>query len=90
MRTQAENPGGYDANSPIYWADKQQGAYLLAHGTGDDNVHFQNSMMLVDALQAHLKPFSFQAYPNRNHSLTGGAAREHLYETMTRFLKENL
>ena len=90
MRTPAENPGGYDANSPIYWADKQQGAYLLAHGTGDDNVHFQNSMMLVDALQAHLKPFSFQAYPNRNHSLTGGAAREHLYETMTRFLKENL
>ena len=90
MRTPAENPGGYDANSPIYWVDKQQGAYLLAHGTGDDNVHFQNSMMLVDALQAHLKPFSFQAYPNRNHSLTGGSAREHLYETMTRFLKENL
>ena len=90
MRTPAENPGGYDANSPIYWTDKQQGAYLLAHGTGDDNVHFQNSMMLVDALQAHLKPFSFQAYPNRNHSLTGGSAREHLYETMTRFLKENL
>ncbi|MDE5607011.1 MAG: prolyl oligopeptidase family serine peptidase, partial [Bacteroidales bacterium] len=90
MRTPAENPGGYDANSPIYWADKQQGAYLLAHGTGDDNVHFQNSMMLVDALQAHLKPFAFQAYPNRNHSLIGGSAREHLYETMTRFLKENL
>ncbi len=90
MRTPAENPGGYDANSPIYWADKLQGAYLLAHGTGDDNVHFQNSMMLVDALQAHLKLFSFQAYPNRNHSLIGGSAREHLYETMTRFLKENL
>lgn len=90
MRTPAENPGGYDANSPIYWADKKQGAYLLAHGTGDDNVHFQNSMMLVEALQKHLKLFDFQAYPNRNHSLHGGTAREHLYETMSRFLQENL
>lgn len=90
MRTPAENPGGYDANSPLYWVDKKTGNYFLAHGTGDDNVHFQNSMMLVDKLQAHLKPFEFQAYPNRNHSLVGGNAREHLYEMMTRFLRDNL
>lgn len=90
MRTPNENPGGYDANSPIYWADKQQGAYFLAHGSGDDNVHFQNSMMLVQALQKHLKLFDFQVYPNRDHSLNGGSSREHLYESMTRFLRDNL
>ena len=50
MRTPAENPKGYDDNSPVFFTDKIKGKYLLIHGTADDNVHFQNSTQMVSAL----------------------------------------
>jgi len=84
------NPAGYDAYSPLSHVGKLKGKLLLIHGTGDDNVHFQNSVMLQDALIAAGKQFDSFFYPNRNHGIYGGNTRLHLHQMMTSFLKENL
>ncbi|HEX5386166.1 MAG TPA: S9 family peptidase [Gemmatimonadales bacterium] len=85
-----QNREGYAAGSPLTYASKLTGDLLLIHGSGDDNVHFQNSEMLVNALVAADKPFQMMDYPNRNHSLRGGKTRLHMFELMTRFLREKL
>lgn len=90
MRTPQENGKNYDINSPINHVDKLKGNYLLIHGSADDNVHFQNSMEMIDALIKANKQFDFMAYPNKNHGIYGGNTREHLYNLMTNFLLENL
>ncbi|MCB9195923.1 MAG: S9 family peptidase [Flavobacteriales bacterium] len=90
MRTPQENGENYDVNSPINHVDKLKGNYLLIHGSADDNVHFQNSMEMVDALVNANKQFDFMAYPNKNHGIYGGNTREHLYDLMTNYLLENL
>ena len=92
MRTPQENAQGYDGNSPISHVSELQGAYLLVHGSADDNVHFQNSVDLLTALQKAGKQFEFVMYPNRNHSMVGkdGSSRQHLYHKLTGFLLNNL
>ncbi len=90
MRTPQENGENYDVNSPINHVEKLKGKYLLIHGSADDNVHFQNAMEMVDALQKANKQFDFMAYPNKNHGIYGGYTRINLYNKMTNFLLENL
>ena len=90
MRTPQENAKGYDDNSPINHVDKMKGAYLLIHGTGDDNVHFQNSVEMTEALIEANKHFDFYMYPDRNHGISGKNARLHLFTKMTDFIKKNL
>ena len=92
MRTPQENPDGYELNSPIHYASKWQGNYLLVHGTADDNVHFQNSVDLVTALQKAGKQFQFMMYPNKNHGMGSneGSSRPHLYHVLTDFILKNL
>lgn len=90
MRTPAENPEGYERSAPVNFAGQLNARLLLVHGTGDDNVHFQNSVRLAKALQEAGKPFQFMAYPDRNHSIRGGAIPVHLYTMMTDWLMENL
>jgi dipeptidyl-peptidase 4 len=91
MRTPQENPNGYDENSPINYADKLVGKYLLVHGSGDDNVHVQNTMRLTNALIEANKPFDHAIYPDRTHGIYRGKnTRLHLYNKMTSFIKENL
>lgn len=90
MRTFAENEDGYQDNSPIYFADRLQGSYLLVHGMGDDNVHFQHTAEMANALIMANKQFDTYFYPNRNHGIYGGPTRLHLYTKMTNFLMENL
>ena len=90
MRTPQENPEGYDRNSPINFADGLQGKLLLIHGSGDDNVHYQNSMDFVEALVQADKQFEMQFYPNKNHGIYGGNTSMHLYKRMTDFIEENL
>lgn len=85
-----DNPGGYDDFSPINHTDKLKGSFLLIHGTGDDNVHVQNAMELQNALIKSNKQFSSFFYPDRNHSITGGNTRLHLYTMMTNFIVNNL
>lgn len=90
LKRPQDNPSGYDDNSPLTHAAKLKGKFLLIHGTGDDNVHFQNSVAFVDALVEANRDFETFYYPNRAHALRGGNTRLHLYRMMTRFLVENL
>ncbi|NEV94419.1 S9 family peptidase [Psychroflexus sp. YR1-1] len=91
MTTPQENPSGYDDNSPITHVDEfDKGNYLLVHGSGDDNVHVQNSMQLIEALVQANKQFDWRIYPDKNHGIYGGNTRLHLYTLMTNFIKENL
>jgi dipeptidyl-peptidase-4 len=90
MRTEEENPSGYRDNSPVYFADKLRGSFLLVHGGTDDNVHVQNSMEMSAALIKANKQFDTYIYPNRNHGIGDDNARLHLYTKMTNFLNEKL
>lgn len=90
MRTPQENPDGYEENSPINHVEKLEGAYMLVHGTADDNVHWQNSAELSEALVQAGKQFDQFIYTNRDHSIYGGNTRVHLYKMMLDFWKENL
>ncbi|GGE38395.1 S9 family peptidase [Psychroflexus planctonicus] len=90
MTTPQENPSGYDSNSPISHVNKLKGNYLLIHGGGDDNVHVQNSMQLIEALIQANKQFDWRIYPDKDHGIYGGNTRLHLYNLMTDFLLENL
>ncbi len=85
-----DNASGYDENSPVNFAKKLKGNFLLIHGTADDNVHFQNSMMLSNALIKANKQFDEFFYPNRNHNISGGYSRYHLFKKMTDFILEKL
>ncbi|WP_081211836.1 S9 family peptidase [Salegentibacter sediminis] len=90
MTTPQENPSGYDENSPINHVEKLKGDYLLIHGGGDDNVHLQNTMRMVEALIQANKQFEWAIYPDKNHGIYGGNTRRHLYTKMTNFITENL
>jgi len=91
LRTPQENPTGYDENSPINYANLLKGKFLLIHGSGDDNVHVQNTMRLTNALIEANKPFEHAIYPDRTHSIYRGKnTRLHLYNKMTTFIRENL
>lgn len=90
MRLPQENPKGYDDNAPEKMVSGLKGKFLLVHGTADDNVHFQNSMMLVDAMIKANKEYDSEFYPNKNHGIFGGNTRYHLYNRMTKFILDNL
>lgn len=90
LRTPQENPEGYDLNSPINYADQLKGKLLLIHGSGDDNVHVQNSMRMIDALIEADKAFDWAIYPDQNHGIGAGNARIHLYRKMTTFIQTKL
>ena len=90
MQTPQENASGYDENSPINHVNKLKGKFLLIHGSGDDNVHVQNSMQMMEALIQANKQFDSQIYPDKNHGIYGGKTRIQLFTKMTNFIKENL
>ncbi|HUV67449.1 MAG TPA: S9 family peptidase, partial [Sedimentisphaerales bacterium] len=86
-----DNEEGYTNGSPITFAHQLQGNLLLVHGTGDDNVHYQSCEALINELIKHNKQFSMMAYPGRSHSIKEGEnTKRHLFELLTRYLKENL
>ena len=71
-------------------ADKLTGKFLYIHGTADDNVHFQNSVMFTTALIKANKEYDSEYYPDKAHGISGGNTRYHLYRRMTNFILENL
>jgi dipeptidyl-peptidase-4 len=86
-----ENRAGYDRGSPLSYVDGLKGNLLLVHGSGDDNVHYQNSEMLINALVSAGKPFEMMEYPNRTHCICQGKGTQaHLFDMITRFLDRNL
>ena len=90
MRTPKENAEGYDANSPVNYVNLMKGKFLLVHGVADDNVHYQNSMELINAMVKADKQFDLFIYPNRNHGIYGGNTRNHLFKMILDFVEENL
>jgi dipeptidyl-peptidase-4 len=90
MWTPQENPEGYRDSSPQHFVSGLTARTLLVHGTGDDNVHPQNTIQLADRLEAANKPFYMLLYPNRTHSISGGNTSLHLFNSFTRFILENL
>jgi len=95
MQTPQENASGYDDNSPINFTDLLKGKFLLVHGSGDDNVHFQNTMRMVESLVGAGKQFDLFIYPDKNHGIYGqynskGNVRLNLYKKMTTFIHQNL
>lgn len=90
MRTPQENAGGYDDNSPINHVSKMRGEFLLVHGTGDDNVHVQNSMEMAKALVEENIDFEMFYYTNKNHGIYGGKTRLHLFNKLLNFTEANL
>ena len=90
MRTPKENAEGYDANSPVNYVNLIKGKFLLVHGAADDNVHYQNSMELINAMVKADKQFDLFIYPNRNHGIYGGNTRNHLFKMILDFVEENL
>ncbi|MEQ9443173.1 MAG: S9 family peptidase [Cyclobacteriaceae bacterium] len=86
-----ENAKGYQQGSPITFAKNLTGDLLLVHGTGDDNVHYQNSEVLINELVRYNKLFSMMAYPNRSHGIYEGVnTSRHLRELLTHYLHEHL
>jgi dipeptidyl-peptidase-4 len=81
---------GYAMSDVTKSADKLHGALLLVHGTSDDNVHFQNSIQMIDALIKAGKQFRLMIYPNKTHSIAGKDARVHLFTMITEHFEREL
>ncbi len=90
LRRPVDNPRGYEDNSPLNFTDGIKGNYLLVHGTGDDNVHWQNSAEMINAMIKSGVRYDSEVYPNRNHGIGDRAASYHLYRRMTEFVLEKL
>ena len=85
-----ENMEDFIEGSPVTYAKNLKGNLLIIHGTGDDNVHYQNAEMLINELIKQNKQFSVMPYPNRSHSIYEGAnTRRHLYTLLTNYLMEH-
>lgn len=91
MRTTADNAAGYEDNSPINFAKNLRGGnYLICHGVADDNVHWQQTVEMINALVKANKQFATYSYPNRNHGIYGENATRHLFTKLTSFVEEKL
>jgi len=86
-----QNEEDYKRSSPLNFAANLRGKLLVVHGSGDDNVHYQGTERLINALVAANRPFTMMEYPNRTHGIYEGEGTTlHLYSLLTRFLEENL
>jgi dipeptidyl-peptidase 4 len=86
-----DNVDGYKAGSAINFAEGLRGKLLLVHGSGDDNVHYQGSELLINRLIELGKQFDFMEYPGRTHAIIEGTGtRFHLYSLLARYLEEHL
>lgn len=90
MSTPQLNPDGYAYGAPTTHASKIKGKYLLIHGTADDNVHFQNAVVMADELIKAGVQFDTMFYPDKNHGISGGNTQRHLYEYMRSYILKNL
>ena len=90
MRAPEENPDGYRRGAPQSYVEGLRGHLLLVHGTGDDNVHPQNTTQLIQLLEDANKQFDLRLYPNKTHSIAGASAQVNLYGLYLKWWKENL
>jgi dipeptidyl-peptidase-4 len=85
-----DDPAGYAESDVTKSAANLHGALMLAHGTGDDNVHFQNSVQMIDALVKSGKQFRLMIYPNKTHSIAGSDARDQLFHMIEEHFEREL
>jgi dipeptidyl-peptidase-4 len=86
-----EDEAAYREGSAITYADSLRGNLLVVHGSGDDNVHYQGTERLANALVAANRPFTLMVYPNRSHCICEGEGTSlHLYSLLTRYLEQNV
>ena len=90
MGTPRENPAGYAESSDVAAAGNLADPLLLVAGTGDDNVHWQNTLQFIQALIDANKPYQLLIYPNKTHGISGPAARTHLFTAMQQFWVQQL
>jgi dipeptidyl-peptidase 4 len=91
MGLPADNADGYKESAPLTYAHQLKGNLLVAHGSGDDNVHYQNTERLINELVKYNKQFSMMEYPNRSHGIyEGPGTRLHLFTLLTNYLYHNL
>lgn len=90
LQTPQLNAEGYDRNSPLSYAARLDVPFLLIHGTGDDNVHVQNSIIFQNALINAGVQFESFFYPDKHHAIQGSHTRHHLYTMMLNFIEKNL
>lgn len=85
-----DNDDAYKESAAITFAQQLKGNLLMVHGTGDDNVHYQNMELLINELVKHNKHFTMMAYPNRSHGIFEGEGTTiHLYTLLTKYLNDN-
>jgi dipeptidyl-peptidase-4 len=86
-----DNEADYRRGSPVTHVAGLAGKLLIVHGSGDDNVHYKSTEVLVNALIANQKQFTMMEYPNRRHDISqpSGTTR-HLFELLTRYLETNM
>jgi dipeptidyl-peptidase-4 len=85
-----ENAKGYERSKVMTHVDQLRGHLLLVHGMADDNVLFQHSVLLMDALQQESIPFEMMAYPGKKHGINGKPARIHLFNMIIAHLRRHL
>ncbi len=91
MSLPADNTDGYKESAPLTYAHQLKGNLLVVHGSGDDNVHYQNTERLINELVKYNKQFSMMEYPNRSHGIyEGQGTRLHLFTLLTNYLYTNL
>ncbi len=90
LKLPEENPEGYKDSSPIHAVTTLQAPLLLAHGTGDDNVHWQNTLNFIGELIKAQKPYTLHLYPNKNHGIPGKDERLHLFTAIYRHFRTHL
>jgi len=90
MDRPADNEEGYRDSAPLRRAGDIRAALLLVQGSADDNVHMQNSVQLLEALSGAGRPVDFMLYPGKGHGIAGPPTRRHLFEKITRFVREHL
>lgn len=86
----SENEAGYNSANVLEYAHLLKGKLLLIHGSGDDNVHYQNTVQFAQRLIDEGKQFDLMVYPNKNHRIHGGNTQEHLFTKITNYFLRNL
>ncbi len=91
MGLKSENPEDFEQGSPVNFAKDLEGDLLIVHGTGDDNVHYQNTEVLINELVRHNKMFQVMPYPNRSHGIYEGEnTSRHLHTLLRNYLMEHI
>ncbi len=91
MGLKSENPEDFIEGSPVTYAKNLEGDLLIVHGTGDDNVHYQSTEVLINELVKHNKMFQVMPYPNRSHSIYEGPnTTSHVFGLLRHYLHEHI